>query len=53
MTASSVKTNTFTDKTQLSGEFNFIEFKVELNSANGSTSPEFYELFLKYDNVKF
>jgi hypothetical protein len=52
ITASSTKINDYCDMLQLKWEWNFIEFKIELNSWTGSTTPEFYELFLEFDNLK-
>ena len=52
ITAAATKTNDYTDIVQLNGEWNFIEFKIVLNSASWTTTPEFYELFLEFDNLK-
>lgn len=52
ISSASVKTNDYTDIIQLNWEWNFIEFKIVLNSANWTTTPEFYELFLEFDNLK-
>lgn len=49
LTATSVKTNDYCNMLQLDSEFNFIEFKIELNW--WTTTPEFYELFLELNNL--
>lgn len=49
LTATSTKINDYCDMIQLAQEFNFIEFKIELNG--WTTTPEFYELFLELDDL--
>ncbi len=47
-TTSSVVDSKYRDNVNINWEFNFIEFKFEL-LWTGSTTPELYEVFLKYD----